>query len=166
MSCAQQSPLRYLHDERPLDTEWGYQGSQARMDVTGRVAFSASTVFEEDTELLRTEVTLTNVSRDRIRLVYGGCPVQVQIFREEARRGEPLFDTFRDPEHECPAREVVRRLDALEDLPFTLLLRPGEILADSLSSGRYYVTAVVRPNGRRVEVPAGEVQVSRAQRDL
>jgi hypothetical protein len=166
MACAQQPPLRYLHDERPIDTAWGYRGSQARIDVTGRVAFSASTVLERDGGLLRTSVTLTNVSRDQIRLVYGGCPVQVQVFRDEARTGAPLFDSFRVPDRRCPAREVPRRLDALEDLRFTLLIRPEDVLGDAWPSGRYYVTAIVRPNGIRVEVPAGEVQLRRRHRDL
>ena len=159
-SCAQQNQVRYLGISNEVqDTEWGFRGSQARMEVTNNVAVSASSLIEEKTGMLKTEVTFTNASQHYMRLLYRGCPVQIQIHADEERNSEPLFDSFGASEEECERREVVRTLFALEDLEYTELTHLDTDFANGYPGGTYYVTAIVRPNGIPIEVPAGVIEL-------
>ncbi|HEX7072171.1 MAG TPA: hypothetical protein VF190_15265 [Rhodothermales bacterium] len=162
LSCGRMRPLRYMHPEFPIDTEWGYPGSQARMDVTGRIAASAAIRFDEEEEILRTVVTLTNVENGSIRVYIGGCPVQLQAFVNEKAEGMPVWDSFGPDDRRCPVEETFRLLDPREDYWIALELAPGRILGDSLPDGRYYFNAIVRPNGIRMDLPAGDVYLARA----
>lgn len=158
MSCAQQNQLRYLHLNNEVeDTAWGFTGSEARMEVTERVAVSASSMVDEETGMLHTEVTISNASDHYMRLLYRGCPVQIQIFEDEKRDGEPVFDSFASVDYECERREVVRTLFALEDIEIMEMTHMDGALSDELPTGNYYVAAVVRPNGIPITVPAGEI---------
>ena len=150
-----------MHPEQPIDTEYGYPGSQARIDVTGRVAASAGIRLDDDDGLLRTEVVVTNVANSGIRIYVGSCPVQIQAFERETLDGEPLWDSFEGRTSPCPDRETFRYLDPREDYFIVMDIRPELVLGDSLPDGRYYFNAIVRPNGIRMDLPAGEALVYR-----
>jgi hypothetical protein len=162
LSCGSMRPLRYMHPEFPIDPEWGYPGSQARIDVTGRVAASAAIRFDEEEGLLRAVVTVTNVENGGIRIYIGGCPVQLQAFDREEAEGTPAWDSFQSSDRSCPVRETFRYLDPREDYWIALELTPASVLGDSLPDGRYYFNAVVRPNGIRMDLPAGDLYLARA----
>ena len=160
MSCANQSNVEYLYlNNQVLDTEWGHTGSEARMEVTQRVSVEAASMLEEDTGLLKTEVTVSNASIGYMRLLYRGCPVQIQVFDNEKREGEPVFDSFAEDVLDCSPRQVVRTLYSLEDLRISELTHTNNMFSESAPDGLYYITAVVRPNGVRIDVPAGEIEL-------
>ena len=159
--CGPRPTLKYLHADYPIDTRWGYTGSQARIDVSGRVAASATAHVDEEDGTVRTTVTLTNVARSRIRLSMGGCPVQVQVFAAEDYAGTPVWDSFAAERRVCPVVEVPLRLERSEDLYLPVAFQVEAVLGDSLPGGRYYVSAVVRPNGIRMDLPAGGVWLER-----
>lgn len=157
-SCAHQNQVEYLYLNNEVeDTAWGFRGSEARMEVTERVAVSASSMVDGETGMLLTEVTISNASTDYMRLLYRGCPVQIQIFEDEERESKPVFDSFSGSEEDCERREVVRTLFALEDVDIMEMTHMDQLISEELPEGNYYVSAVVRPNGVPVTVPAGEV---------
>ena len=159
-ACANQSNVKYLGLEREVqDTEWGFAGSESRMEVSQRVSAEASTMLEKDTGMLHTEVTIANASQRDMRLLYRGCPVQIQVFDNEERAGEPLFDSFVASGDRCPRREVVRTLFVHEDISLMEHTHVNAVIEDALPMGRYFVTAIVRPNGIPMEVPAGEIDL-------
>ena len=160
-ACANKTNVKYLGLEREtIDTERGFSGSEARIEVTQRVSIEASSMIDEDTGMLLTEVTIANASQRDMRLLYRGCPVQIQVFDNEDREGEPLFDSFTGiSDWDCPRREVVRTLFIQEDLSLMEHTDMSSAFADSNPMGKYYVTAIVRPNGIPMEVPAGAVEV-------
>lgn len=160
-ACANKTNVKYLGLEREtLDTERGFTGSEARIEVTQRVSVDASSMLEKDTGMLLTEVTIANASQRDMRLLYRGCPVQIQVFDNEDREGDPLFDSFTGvSDWDCPRREVVRTLFVQEDLSLMEYIDMSSAIANSRPMGKYYVMAIVRPNGIPMEVPAGEVEV-------
>ncbi len=153
-SCAQQSTMRYMYlGDETLDTEWGYPGSEARIEVSGRIAAIASSKIEKESGLLSTDVTLVNVSRDRVRILHRGCPIQILVFLDEKKNGKPVYDSFAGEAFECPVSQVQKTLFAQEETDLNILTHIPALQFDT----PYYVTAIVRPNGIRMELPAGEV---------
>lgn len=110
---------------------------------------------------LRTVAVLRATGSRSSVVEYGGCPVEVQYFRTEARTGTPAWAQFRDPSYGCTLPLYRRTLAPGETLELAALSLPREVLGDSLPVGRYYVAAVVRPNGEIVRIAAGEVELTR-----
>src|SRR5690606_2756215 len=66
----------------------------------------------------------------------------------------------------CTMQLVELDLAPGESREFQASTRADEILGDSLPVGRYYFTALLRPNGRAGEVPAGEGDRGRCARGV
>ena len=159
-ACANEANVKYLGLENEvLDTEQGFTGSEARMEVTQRVSVEATSMLEEDTGMVQTQVTIANASQRNMRLLYRGCPVQIQVFDNEKHEGDPIYDSFVANEQECVRREVVRTLFVHEDLSLMEYTHVNAVFTEYNPNGRFYVMAIVRPNGIPVEVPAGEIDL-------
>ena len=156
-ACAHESSVR-MDQGQGIDTQWGFPHSEARMDVHGSAVYWADAYMQES-GWVRTTVTVDNVSSGRLQLLYRGCPVQVQVFQDEALEGTPVWDSFQQQPGPCEPRVKVRTLDPVEEMDLSVVLSPDQILGDSLQEGTYYFAAVVRPNGVPITVPAGAVQL-------
>lgn len=128
----------------------------------GRVEYAARTEPTGNPHgWLRTVAVLRASGSAPVRLEYSGCPVEVQYFRTTARTGSPAWAQFRVQNFGCILPLYVRTLAPGDTLQLGALSLPREVLGDSLPAGRYYVAAVLRPNGETVRVPAGEVELTR-----
>ncbi len=108
---------------------------------------------------LHTTVTLTNTS-DAPRTVElpGGCPVLLRAYRTADRTGEPAWDQERDIV--CTQQLLIVTLAPGESREVEGRATAVDILGDSLPNGRYHLAAVVRPDRRRIELPAGEAELA------
>lgn len=125
----------------------------------GGIEYRAETrVAESFPVQLHTTVTMTNASAAGMDVeLPGGCPVLLR-----ARRAEDTVRVAFDQAQVrvCTMQLLQFRLAAGESRTFEGSADAGEILGDSLPDGRYLLSAVLRPNGRLVEVPAGEVSLA------
>lgn len=128
----------------------------------GDVTYTAGTAPSGDPAgLLLTTVVVRASGPGSSRLEYGGCPVEVQFFRTPARSGTAAWAQSRRGEVGCIQPLYVNTLAPGDTLHLTTGALPREVLGDSLPAGRYYATAVLRPNGRFLRLPAGEVELAR-----
>ena len=143
--------------EQGLDTQWGYPHSEARIDVKGRVDFSARAEMLKS-GWLRVSVAVYNTSLEETRLLYRGCPVQIHLYQDEKLEGQPVWDSFQEAEP-CAAFLKQRTLEPLGDIRLRVEYNVMQILGETLATGNYYAGAIVRPNGIRILVPAGVLEL-------
>ncbi|HEU5208775.1 MAG TPA: BsuPI-related putative proteinase inhibitor [Longimicrobiales bacterium] len=123
------------------------------------VEYSADTaVMESFPVQLRTTVTATNRSSRTIDLTFpDGCVVLLRVYRDEART-ELAWD---QAEHVgCTMALVEWSLAPGASRQATVQTDAAAILGTTLPDGRYWLAAVLRPEGRSVEVPAGPVDLA------
>jgi len=89
-----------------------------------------------------------------------GCVVLLRAYRSEDRSGQPAWDPMRGSLF-CTMILVEFTLSPGESREFQATASAPEILGDSLPAGRYFFTALLRPNGGTVEVPAGQADLQR-----
>jgi hypothetical protein len=114
-------------------------------------------VLESFPVQLRTSVTVTNRSGSTVMLeLPDGCAVLLRAYRDPAG-GRPAWDQGQVAVCTMAIQEI--RVAAGERRSFEGRSDAREILGDSLPDGSYRLTAVVRPKGTTVEIPAGQVQL-------
>ncbi len=162
-SCSSGSNIRMVDQIQGVDPEWGYPTSEARMEVNGYVDFDAR-AWVRKSGWVRTSVTVNNSDTEPVRVLYRSCPVQIQVYTDEKLQGTPVWDSFAGRQA-CDALFKQRTLEPMEDTRLGAEFPADMILGDSLAPGTYYFAAIVRPNGVRVMVPAGAVELKRPEQD-
>lgn len=141
-------------------SEPGRPMPHASVRVVDGVTYAAETAILETFPVqLRTRVTLTNrgTARQQVELP-GGCTVLLRAYRSADRSGSPAWDQSRQAV--CTMQLLLLDLEPGESAEFQGRADAREILGDSLPAGRYYLTAVLRPNGKEVELAAGEAELA------
>lgn len=128
--------------------------------VVEGISYAAETLIMESFPVgLNTTATLTNTTGEARRVTFpDGCVVLIRAYRDAARSGEPAWDQARAVM--CTQALVEADLAPGASVQYRNTARANEILGDSLPAGTYYLTAALRPNGRVVEVPAGQAELS------
>ncbi|HEX7049009.1 MAG TPA: BsuPI-related putative proteinase inhibitor [Longimicrobiales bacterium] len=136
------------------------ESPQRALSVDG-ISYSAETRVQETFPVtLRTEATLTNTTNERRTVnLPGGCPVTLRAYRDANRSAPPAWDQAKDLI--CTMQLAIVELDPGESRRFSTSVSAAEILGDSLPPGDYHLTAVLRPDNRVVEVPAGSATLDR-----
>jgi hypothetical protein len=126
-------------------------------DITYRVEpFSELTV---PVTVGATAAVSNRTERRRTVTFPDGCVVLLRAYRDADRSGAPAWDQRRAVM--CTQAIVQARLDPDDSVEYSARATAREILGDSLPGGRYYFTAYLRPDGRVVELPAGQMELRR-----
>lgn len=135
-------------------------GGAAQARVVDGIAYRAETrVMESHPVQLHTTATVTNTTQQAREIEFpDGCTVLIRAYRTAERSGAPAWDQQRVAV--CTMAIQIVRLAPGESREFGMHAGAAEILGDSLPAGRYYLTALLRPDGDRVEVPAGEAELA------
>lgn len=149
-ACAP-APAPAPQDGAPGGSSSSYQGP---------LRFQASTaVLRSFPAQLSTTVTATNTSNQAQTVeMPGGCTVLLRAYRTPERTGAPAWDQQRDTA--CTLQLLVEQYAPGQSRQYHGRATAVEILGDSLPNGRYYLTALLRPAGGTVEVPAGEADLA------
>ncbi|MFO7260793.1 MAG: BsuPI-related putative proteinase inhibitor [bacterium] len=135
-------------------------GPQRQVTVEGVTYTAEVRIAETAPPTVYATARVTNTSSSRQTISFpDGCVVLLRAYRDAARAGAPAWDQQRGAF--CTMQLVELDLAPGESREFQASTRADEILGDSLPVGRYYFTALLRPNGRAVEVPAGEGDLGR-----
>lgn len=128
-------------------------GTPDRNRTVGDIEFSAETLVMESFPVqLRTVVTARNASPNPVRITFpDGCIVILRAWRGAARSGDPAWEQ----QAVCTMALVPVDFAPGETKTFTNETDAREILGDSLPDGRYLLSAFMRPDGERIDVPAG-----------
>jgi hypothetical protein len=136
-------------------------GNSRSRVVDNNVEFSAETLIMESFPVqLRTIVRVTNRRSAAVDLTFpDGCTVLVRVYRDEARTSL-AYDMSRVMGCTQAIQEfrVVRGEVKEFNAP---TISAATILGDSLPNGTYYSSAVLRPNGKRIEVEAGSAPLAK-----
>lgn len=123
------------------------------------VVFSAETaVMESFPVQLRTTVTATNTGVRSVDLTFpDGCVVLLRAYRDEART-QRAWDQAQHVA--CTMAMVEWTLAAGASRETSVHTDAAIILGNNLPNGTYWLTAVLRPYGSAIEVPAGMVDLA------
>lgn len=126
----------------------------------GGIVYTAQTAIAESFPVqLYVTATATNPAGNAVQLAFpDGCIVTLRAYDNAELTGPPAWDQA----------NVVVCTQAIEERMVPggggLELRGAsdarDVLGDSLPDGRYWLTAVLRPNGETVEVPAGSADLA------
>lgn len=116
---------------------------------------AAANVRESFPVQILAAVTLTNTADEPARIeLPGGCTVLLRAYRDADRSGSPAWDQARSVA--CTMQLLQLDLAPGDSTRFDApAVRGDEILGDSLPDGRYYLSAVIRPDRQVVELAAG-----------
>jgi hypothetical protein len=134
-------------------------GPDAAAVLRSGVEYSADTrVMESFPVQLATTVTATNTSDRNIDLTFpDGCVVLLRAYHD-ADRTRLAWD---QAEHVgCTMALVSWRIDAGAAREANAHTNAADILGAALPDGRYWLEAVLRPDGRTIRVPAGSVDLA------
>jgi hypothetical protein len=128
--------------------------------VEAGIQYKAETAILESFPVqLATTVKLTNKGNSRRKVTFpDGCVVLIRAYRNAERTGEPAWDQSRVVA--CTMALVEVDLAPGESREYQARTDAGLILGDSLPNGRYYFTALLRPDGRALEIPAGDAELA------
>lgn len=143
------------------DGEPGPGGGPQRQVTVGGVTYSAVTRIAETAPVtVYATARAKNTSSGRQEVTFpDGCVVLLRAYRDAARTGAPAWDQQRGVA--CTMQLVTMSLAPGETREFLARATADQILGDSLPAGRYYFTALLRPDGQAVEVPAGDGELGR-----
>lgn len=129
--------------------------------MVGEIRYQAETaILESHPVQLRTTVSVTNTgARPDTLEMPGGCPVLLRAYRDPARTGTPVWDQARNTA--CTLQLLYLDLAPGQTRAFEGRATAHDILGDSLPNGRYYLTAVLRPENQVVELEAGDTELVR-----
>ena len=125
------------------------------------VTYIADTrVMESFPVQLRSYVVVENRTSEEVSITMpDGCEVFLRAYRTADRSGEPAWDESRVAVCTLALQQIT--LAAGETIEFTgSTISASQILGDSLPAGRYYFSALVRPDGQAVELEAGEAELA------
>lgn len=145
--------------------------------------FTLGTAVADSSPLMLSAwIIATNRGAKSIGIAYGGCPIRIRLWRTADRKGPPAWkseyreprgqsgDSTRRPRYACPGYRIEGRLLPNDRLVFRQSIPLAEVLADSLSEGRYWVGLELklrneaRPRGeweRPYTFTAGDVMLRR-----
>lgn len=139
-------------------TEGPAYGRGAEVRVEGVTYRAETQVLESFPVQLRTVVTMTNTGTAPVTLTMpDGCIVLLRAYADAAAT-RPVFD--QRTVLSCTMALVDVRIAAGQSVQFETRSDAREVLGDRLPDGRYHLRAVVRPDGREIEVPAGVVELA------
>ena len=123
------------------------------------IVYSAETAIAESFPVqLYVTVSATNSTGDAAQLVFpDGCIVMLRAYDDAERSGEPAWDQSRLVG--CTAAIEERTIPGGSTIELRGASDARDVLGDSLPDGRYWLSAVLRPNGDVVEVPAGSADL-------
>jgi hypothetical protein len=126
--------------------------------TVGEIEYRASSRLREGRVEVRAE--LRNRGEEEQQVTFpDGCVVLIRAYHAAARSGAPAWD---QRQHAiCTMALVMETLRPGESRSFEMAVELEELLGDHLSAGEYHLTALLRPDGREVEVPAGSLRLSR-----
>jgi hypothetical protein len=179
-----------LADGRTLDYE--HEVAHLTLDTTPATRDLSALRFASGSDVagpaprqLRAWTVVTNGGTRSVTFGHGACALQIRLWREAARTAAPAWRSeLRQPVRRpgerptmygCPGVLIVRTLRPMDTATFELHVPRGEVLADSLPEGRYWVGVELkllndslRPPAwdNRYAFPAGEVVLDRAQDPL
>jgi hypothetical protein len=138
----------------------GHVSSGARI-VQDNLEFRAETLIMESFPVqLRTIVRATNPTNARLPLTFpDGCTVMVRVYRDPARTSL-AYDMSRVMGCTQAIQEFNINGNAAKEF-MAPTISAATILGDSLPNGTYYLSAVVRPNGKRIELEAGSAPLAK-----
>jgi hypothetical protein len=132
--------------------------TEAGRTVAGGIEYVAETEqLAGDT--LRTRITATNRSEAPVDLtVPGGCTVLVRAYATAARSGEAVWD--QGAALKCTMELRIVRLEpgaseSFASPPFS----PSDMRGAGVAAGRVHLTGVINPEGGRVELAAGALDL-------
>ncbi|MDP2952062.1 MAG: hypothetical protein Q8O76_01935 [Chloroflexota bacterium] len=146
-------------------------------DVDG-LAFRAETsLVDVAPRKLQTVVMVTNTSDKRVHIQFGACSVWLRAYTSPDRSGVPAWDARKRPNPDpvtgaywvCPSYLSGEELGPGESATpkeFRKLIEEPDIMGDALPDGRYYFSATIEVNNTSVDIPAGELELSRTQAPL
>ena len=128
--------------------------------IVDGIVYSAETAIAESFPVqLYVTVTASNSAGNAAQLVFpDGCVVTLRAYDNAERNGEPAWDQTRDLA--CTMAIEERTVPGGGALELRAASDARDVLGDSLPDGRYWLSAVLRPNGERVEVPAGSADLA------
>jgi len=135
-------------------------GPRRQVTVEGVTYTAEARIAETAPPTVYVTARVQNTSSSRQDVTFpDGCVVLLRAYRDAARTGAPAWDQQQGVM--CTMQLVELSLAPGESREFLASARADQILGDSLPAGRYSFTAVLRPNGQAVEVPAGEGDLGR-----
>lgn len=157
--------IRMAEASRPVDV--GRATLTLGLDGLVYDAVAAPTGTRPDT--LVTTVEVTNGGSRAIRVEYGACAVQLLLFADPERIGDPIWDSRQRRDAAgfplaCPAylaTDVLEPGRSISPPEFRLPIPVAEILGGSVEPGRYHLTALLQINFGTVAIPAGTVDLAR-----
>ena len=137
------------------------RGNSGARIVQDNLSFRAETLIMESFPVqLRTVVNVSNTGSAPVDLMFpDGCTVLIRVYRDEARTSL-AYDMGR--QMGCTLAIQQFRLTRDDVMEFNApTISAATILGDSLPNATYYLTAVVRPNGKIVELEAGSAPLAK-----
>ncbi|MGQ0560780.1 MAG: BsuPI-related putative proteinase inhibitor [Gemmatimonadota bacterium] len=128
--------------------------------VQDNVSYHAETLLLESFPVqVATNVSIRNRADSPVTITFpDGCVVQLRVYRDAARTAL-AYDMAR--QFGCTMALVPVTLAANGTKEFSApTISASKILGDSLPNGRYYFSAVIRPNGRQLVIPAGSAELA------
>lgn len=134
--------------------------SQEGREADGMRYRAETQILESHPVQLHTTATVTNTTNAQREVEFpDGCTVLIRAYPDAERAGEPAWDQQRAVA--CTMAIQIVRFEPGESREYRASATATEILGDSLPEGRYHFAALLRPDGQRVEVPAGEAELRR-----
>ena len=128
--------------------------------VEGGISYRAETAIMESFPVqLRTSVHITNGTNAGITLTFpDGCLVQLRAYHDQART-DLAYDMARHVG--CTMALVPVNIAPGETRTLsTPTISAREILGNTSPNGTYYFSAVLRPNGKLLSIPAGSAELA------
>jgi hypothetical protein len=160
-----------LADGRTLDYDEGpayltVDTTSATRDRSTLRFASGSEVAGQAPRQLRAWTVITNHGSRSVTFDHGACALQIRLWGEPSRTGAPAWRSeFRQPVRRrgdrpsmygCPGVLIHRTLPPMDTAAFQLHVPPGEVLADSLPEGRYWVGVELKLLNDSLRPPAWE----------
>ena len=127
----------------------------------GGLEYSAETLVMESFPVqLQTVVTVRNPSDEDVELRFPDpCVAMLHAYADSTRSGEPVWSQERFIG--CIAMIFDDTIAAGDTAQYRAPRTDGyEVLGDSLPDGRYWLSATLNPDGQRIELPAGVVDLA------
>lgn len=138
----------------------GPADKHAQTLVDGDITYRAETVVMESFPVqLRTSVHITNGTNAAVTLTFpDGCLVLLRAYHDEART-DLAYDMSKHVG--CTLAVVPVNIAPGETRSLsTSTVSAREILGSTLPNGTYYFSAVLRPNGKTLSIPAGSADLA------
>lgn len=149
-------------------------------DVSSLEYHATSAIEGDAPSSLVTRVTIFNRGQVPVHLSYGDCSLNIRLFKTDARSGSPVWRsefrglpaTMGKASRSGYACSLIGRnhdvapSSSIGWSGFTQAIPTYEVLADSLPGGRYYATAELELNNKKMTFDAGSAVIPPKQKPL